>query len=159
MLTNTAIAETQDPTQITAVMVAIEDAERRHRRALADIAQLLRDGAISAAEAAELEADTLSRFVGEAHDVERHGAELYEPAAWARYERRARQRTDAIAADRLRSPRLRGLTTPVRARREREMCVVASARVSDLCDWQRLLADEDPDALSARHDLAAAGLL
>lgn len=158
MLTNPAIADPQDPAEITAATVAREAAEQRQLTALQEIAQLAASGAISTLEATELRAETLARFVQEARDLEARGEELCGAVLWARYERRARQRTEASVADRLRSPRLRGLSSRVRTLRERQMAVVASARV-DATLRRLLLGDEDPDTLSVRHDLAAAGLL
>ena len=54
--------------------------------------------------------------------------------------------------------RSRALSAPARALRERQMCVVATARVSS--DVLRgLWIDEDEETLATRGELAAAGLL
>ena len=159
MLTNTAIANTQDQAgEVTATTIAIDAAERQHHAALQDIARLVETVQISADEAAGLEAETIARFVAHAHELELRGAEIVDTALWAGYEAcAARQRASAMA-ERRRHPRLRGLSSRARALRERQMCVVASARVdAEILRWLRL--DEDDEALEARRELAAAGLL
>jgi hypothetical protein len=158
MFTNATPVDTQQPTQITATTVAIDDAERRCHAALRDIARLADAGQISPVEAADLEAETLARFTQHAHDLELHGAEAVDALAWARYEARAARQRAATVADRRRNPRLRGLSARARALRERQMCVVASARVTnDLLRWLSL--DDDEETLCTRRELAAAGLL
>ena len=83
---------------------------------------------------------------------------IVDTALWAGYEAcAARQRASAMA-ERRRHPRLRGLSSRARALRERQMCVVASARVdAEILRWLHL--DEDDEALEARRELAAGGLL
>jgi hypothetical protein len=158
MLTNTAPDHTQDPTQITAPTIAINDAERRCRAALRDLTGLVEAGQISVQEAAALETETLARFTTRARELESRGAQIVAPALWANYEDRAARRCAAAVADRRRSPRLRGVSKSVRALRERQMCVVASARVpNDMLRWLRL--DDDEESLAMRGELAAAGLL
>ena len=159
MLTNTAIAHTQEQSgEITATSIAIEAAERGHQAALRDIARLAQRGEIGAEDATDLEAETIARFVSDARELELHGEEIVEPTLWAGYEASAaRQRASALA-ERRRHPRLRGLSPRARVLRERQMCVVASARVdAEILRWLRL--DEDDEALEARRELAAAGLL
>ena len=144
MLTNTTPVDTQQPTQITATTVAIDDAERRCDAALRDIARLAEAGQVSPVEAADLEAEAVTRFTQHACDLELYGAEVVGPLAWARYEDRAARQRAAAVADRRRNPRLRGLSARDRALRERQMCVVASARVtSDLLRWLSLDDDEE----------------
>jgi hypothetical protein len=159
MLTNTAPADpSQGATEVTATTIAIEDAEQRFHAALRDIEQLAADEQISASEVAALEAQTIARFTAEARDLEHHGRAACDPADWARYEDRARQRDAAPACERRRAARQRGLSTRARALRERQMGVVVSARVN--ADLLRLvLGDDDEDRMTARLDLAAAGLL
>ena len=158
MLTNTAAATSHNSDAVTPTLLAIQDAERRHRAALQDITALLDSGQISALEACDLEAETLSRFAHEGHQLETRGAELCDPDTWSRYTQLAAEQTDQAAAERLRSPLLRGLSARARATCERQMAVVRSARV-DTHVLRFLLADDDPDAIAARGDLAAAGLL
>ena len=149
MLTNTAIADTQDQIdEITSTAIAIDAAERQHHAALQDIARLVETAQISVDEAAGLEAETIARFVAQAHELELRGAEIVDAAVWADYEASAaRQRAVAIA-ERRRHPRLRGLSPRARALRERQMCVVASGRVdAEILRWLRL--DEDDEALEA----------
>ena len=158
MLTNTASDHTQGPTQITASTIAIDEAERCCRAALRDLTRLLDAGEISNQEAAALQTDTLARFTSRAHELELRGAQIVAPAQWADYEERAAQRRAAAVADRRRSPRLRGVSKSVRALRERQMCVVASAHVpNDVLRWLRL--DDDDETFALRGELAAAGLL
>jgi hypothetical protein len=158
MLTNSAPAETHEHTEISATTIAIEAAERRSRAALRDVARLAAAGEIGVAEAAELEADTLARLMTHIRELELRGAEVVDPALWARYEARAATHRAAAVADGRRSPRLRGLTPRARALRERQMCVVASARVIDDVR-QALEVDDDEESLATRLELAAAGLL
>ena len=158
MLTNTATTATQDHSEITATTIAIEAAEARCRAALRDIAELARSLQISAAEAADLEADTIARLITHARALELRGEQIVDPRVWADYEAHAARRRAAAVADRRRSPRLRGLSPRVRALRERQMCVVASARVTR--DVLRgLQVDDDEESLALRDELAAAGLL
>lgn len=158
MLTNSAPAEIQDATEITATTIAIEAAEQRGRAALRDIARLAAAGEIGATEAAELEADTLARLMTHIRALELCGEEVVDPGVWARYESRAARHRAAALADRRRSPRLRGLTPRARALRERQMCVVATARVIE--DVREVLeVDDDEESLATRVELAAAGLL
>ena len=157
MLTSTH-THTQDPAEISATTIAIDAAERRWRAALRDVARLSATGEVGPVEAAELESELAARYTALARELELRGADITGPLRWERYEARAAERRAAAAADRRRSPRLRGLSPHVRARREREMCVVASARVSaDLL--RRLASEDDEETLATRHDLAAAGLL
>ena len=157
MLTNTAPA-TQDHSQISATTVAIDDAERRCKAALRDLTALLDTGQIGAMEAAELEREALERFTAHARELELHGAQIVGAAQWERYEQRAARQRAAQIADRRRSPRLRGLSARARELRERQMCVVASARVpDDVPRWLR--PQDDEETLALRGDLAAAGLL
>lgn len=158
MLTNTATPDLQDHGEITATTIAIEVAERRARAALREIVQLAHTDEISHGEAAELEAETLARLTAHCRELELRGEEIVDPRLWAGYEARAARHRTAAVADRRRSPRLRGLTPRVRAQRERQMCVVATAHVSN--DVLRgLQLDEDEESLAMRHELAAAGLL
>ena len=158
MLTNTAPAHTEDLTAPSARTVAIEDAERRWHSALQDIAGLLSDGELDEIEAAELEADVAARCTTRVRDLELRGEDSTDPLLWARWEARAARRRTTAAAERQRSPRLRGLGPRARALRERQMRVVATARVESEV-LRRLSADDDEDACAARRDLAAAGLL
>ncbi|MCA1701575.1 MAG: hypothetical protein LC790_22865 [Actinobacteria bacterium] len=90
--------------------------------------------------------------------MEARGEQIVDPRVWAGYEARAARRRAAAVADRRRSPRLRGLSPRVRALRERQMCVVASARVTQ--DVLRgLQVDDDEESVALRDELAAAGLL
>ena len=158
MLTNTATADLQDHAEVTAVTIAIDVAERRARAALRDIGRLAAAGVIGSLEAAELEAETLARLTIECRELELRGEEIVGARRWAGYEARAARRRAAAAADRRRSPRLRGLTPLVRAQRERQMCVVAAGRIThDLL--RGLQIEEDEESLAMRHELAAAGLL
>ncbi len=158
MLTNTATADPQDRIEITATTIAIEAAEARCRAALRDIARLAEGEQISPIEAADLEADTIARLITHVRALESRGEQIVDPRVWAGYEARAARRRAAAVADRRRSPRLRGLSPRVRALRERQMCVVATAHVSnDVLRGLRL--DEDQESLEMRHELAAAGLL
>ena len=109
-------------------------------------------------EAAELEAETLARLTAHCRELELRGEEIVDPRLWAGYEARAAKQRAAAVADRRRSPRLRGLTPRVRAQRERQMCVVATAHVTN--DVLRgLQIDDDEESLVMRRELAAAGLL
>jgi hypothetical protein len=158
MLTNTAPAPSHDDGQITAMTIAIEDAERRFLRALRDLARLLDSGAIGLSHAAELEAEVLARFTGHVRDLERDGVENLDASHRARLERRAARQRAALLVERRRHPRLRGLGPRERALRERQMCVVLGARVEhDLL--RRPGVDDDEEALATRAELAAAGLL
>ena len=159
MLTNTAIADTQDQTGgITAASIAIDAAERQHHVALHDISQLVETAHISAVEGAGLESETIARFVAHAHELELRGEEIVDAAVWADYEARAARQRAVAMAERRRHPRLRGLSPRARALRERQMCVVASARVdTEILRWLRL--DDDDESLATREELAAAGLL
>ena len=158
MLTNTAAPDLQDQGEITATTIAIEAAERCARAALREIAHLAHTGEISHAEAAELEAETLARLTADCRELELRGEEIVNPRLWAGYEARAAKHRAAAVADRRRSPRLRGLTPRVRAQRERQMCVVATAHVTG--DVLRgLQIDDDEESLVMRRELAAAGLL
>jgi hypothetical protein len=158
MLTNTAPAHTEDLAGTSAATIAIEDAERRWHSALQDIAGLLSAGELDELEAAELEADLATRCTTRVRDLELHGEDATDPLLWARWEARAARRRAAADAERRRSPRLRGLGPRARALRERQMRVVATARVeNEILRW--LSADDDEDTRAARRDLAAAGLL
>jgi hypothetical protein len=158
MLTNTAPAHAQDPTELTATTVAIEAAERRSHAALRDLARLLDVGQISIQEATELERETLARFTADARELELRGDQIVDPGRWAQYQQCAAERRADAAVERRRSPRLRGLGRRARELRERQMCVVASARVSsDVLAW--LSFDDDAETLAMRGELAAAGLL
>jgi len=159
MLTNTAIADTQDQSgEITATSIAIDAAERRHQAALRDIARLAQRGEIGAEDATDLQAETIARFVSDARELELRAEQIVEPILWAGYEASAaRQRASALA-ERRRHPRLRGLSPRARALRERQMCVVASGRVdTEILRWLGL--EDDGESLAAREELAAAGLL
>lgn len=157
MLTNTAPAS-HDDGQITAMTIAVEDAERRCAAALRDLARLLESGTIDLSQAAELEAEVLARFTGCVRGLEHHGLEILDEAQRARLERRAARRRAAQLAERRRHPRLRGIGPRERALRERQMCVVLGARVEhDLL--RRLDVDDDEEALATRLELAAVGLL
>lgn len=156
MLTNTATPDLQDHAEVTATTIAIEAAERRARVALRDIRRLVDAGEISAVQAADLEAETLARH--DCRELELRGEEIVDPRLWAGYEARAARHRAAAVADRRRSPRLRGLTPRVRAQRERQMCVVATAHVpGDVLRGLQL--DDDEESLAMRRELAAAGLL
>ena len=159
MLTNTATIDLPDHSgEITATTIAIDAAERRHQAALRDITRLAETEQISADEAAELEAETIARFVAHAHELELRGEEIVDRALWADYEARAARQRAVAMAERRRHPRLRGLSPRARAQRERQMCVVASGRVdTEILRWLRL--EDDDESLAAREDLAAAGLL
>lgn len=159
MLTNTAIADTYDQTgEVTANTIAIDAAERQHHAALHDIAWLVETAQISADEAAALEAETIARFVAHAHGLELCGEEIVDSALWADYEARAARQRAVALAERRRHPRLRGLSPRARALRERQMCVVVSARVdTEILRWLHL--DDDDESLATREELAAAGLL
>ena len=158
MLTNPATADLHDHAEVTAVTIAIEVTERRARAALRDIGRLAAAGVISTLEAAELEAETLARLTRECRELELRGEEIVGPRRWAGYEACAARRHADAVADRRRSPRLRGLTPLARAQRERQMCVVATGRITH--DVLRALQiDEDEESLAMRHELAAAGLL
>lgn len=159
MLTNTALAEPQDDTgTVTATTIAVEAAEQRRHAAIREIDRLVDSGRISAAEASDLETDVNARLISHVRDLELHGEEAVDPELWAGYEEVAARRRAAVLADRRRSPRLRGLSARTRAVRERQMCVVASARVST--DLLRLLRpDDDEETFAMRGELAAAGLL
>ena len=158
MLTNTATPDLQDHADVTATTIAIDVAERRARAALRDISRLVDAGEISAVQAAELEAETLARLTTQCRELELRGEEIVDPRLWAGYEARAARQCAAAVADRRRSPRLRGLTPRVRAQRERQMCVVATAHVTgDVL--LSLQIDEDEESLAMRGELAAAGLL
>ena len=158
MLTNTAPAPSHDDGQITAMTIAIEDAERRCAAALRDLARLLDGGTIDLSQAAELEAEALARFTGSVRELELHGVEILDPSHRERLERRAARRLAAQLAERRCHPRLRGLGARERALRERQMCVVFGGRVEhDLL--RRLDVDDDEEALATRAELAAAGLL
>lgn len=155
MLTNTAPADPQDPAAtITATTVAIEAGERSLQAALNDIARLAANGTLSPAEVADLEADTTTRFTSLLRELEQRGPEIVDPRLWAEYEARASRRRD----DRRRGPGLRGVSARTRALRERQMCVVATARVTrDVLGG--LGRDDDEEEVAVRGELAAAGLL
>jgi hypothetical protein len=158
MLTNTATPDPQDHAEVTATTIAIEVAERRARAALRDVGRLAAAGEISALEAAGLETETLARLTAHCRELDLRGEEIVDPRLWTGYEARAARQRAATVADRRRSPRLRGLTPRVRAQRERQMCVVGTAHVTN--DVLRgLQLDEDEESLEMRHELAAAGLL
>jgi hypothetical protein len=158
MLTNTASARNEDLTAPSAATIAIEDAEQRWHSALQDIAGLLSAGELDELEAAELEADLAARCTTRVRHLELDGEQGTDPLLWARWEARAARRRAAADAERRRSPRLRGLGPRARALRERQMCVVATARVeTEVLRW--MSADDDEDTRAARRDLAAAGLL
>jgi hypothetical protein len=157
MLTNTTRDVPQDPTQIAAASLVIDDAERHCEAALGDLARLVARRAISAPEAAALESEALARFTLEARELELRAAEMLDPRCWAAYEERAKQLLSARCAEHAGASREARVSARTRARRERQMCVVASARVSaEIRAW---LCDEDDETLAARRDLAAAGLL
>lgn len=158
MLTNTATPDLQDHGEVTATTIAIEAAERRARAALRDITALADTGEISALQAAELQAETLARLSAHCRELLLRGEQIVDPGLWAGYEARAARHRAAAVADRRRSPRLRGLTPRVRAQRERQMCVVATAHVTN--DVLRgMQIDDDEEACAMRRELAAAGLL
>ena len=123
-----------------------------------DIDLLAAAGEISSLEAAELETDTLARLTAHCRELELRGKEIVGPRLWVSYEARAARQRVAAVADRRRSPRLRGLTPRARAQRERQMCVVATARVTHEV-LRGLQSDEDEESLALRRELAAAGLL
>ena len=152
MLTNTAPAPSHDDGQITAMTIAIEDAERRCAAALRDLARLLDGGTIDLSQAAELEAEALARFTGSVRELELHGVEILDPSHCERLERRAPRRLAAQLAERRRDPRLRGIGP-----RERQMLVVLGGRVEH--DLLRRLDVDDEEALATRLELGAAGLL
>lgn len=158
MLTNTAPAPSHNDGQITALMIAIEDAHRCCAAALRDLARLLDGGTIDLSQAAELEAEALARFTGSVRELELHGVEILDPSHRERLERCAARRLAAQLAERRHHPRLRGIGPRERALRERQMCVVLGARVEhDLL--RRLDVDDHEEALATRLELAAAGLL
>lgn len=157
MLTNTTLDVPQDPTQIAAASLAIDDAERSCEAALRDLALLVAKGAISAPEAAALESEALARLTLDARELELRAAEILDPQCWAAYEERAKQLLASDRDERAGASRAPRVSARMRARRERQMCVVASARVSaEIRAWLR---DEDDETLEARRELAAAGLL
>lgn len=159
MLTNTAPAELQDHTSaVTATSIAVEAAEQRRHAALREVDWLVDSGQISAALASDLEADVNARLIAHVRALELYGEDVIDQELWARYVQLAARRCAAALADRRRSPRLRGLSARTRAVRERQMCVVASGRVST--DLLRLLRpDADEETFAMRGELAAAGLL
>jgi len=159
MLTNTtAPARIADPDEVTATTIAIEDAERRWRAALRDIARLADAGEIDADEALSLQAESAARYTALARELELRGEDIATPERWARYEACAARRRAAMTLERRRSPRLRGPGPRARALRERQMRVVASARVG-IDVLRGLVSDEDDERLAVRRELAAAGLL
>ncbi|HEX4344687.1 MAG TPA: hypothetical protein VHZ31_03905 [Solirubrobacteraceae bacterium] len=155
MLTNTA-APTPQPTHPTATTIAIEDAERRCDAALRDIARLASSGQISPSEAAGLEAESVERLVTRIRDLEAHGDRVVDAREWAAYEARAARRRSTVTADR--RPGSESRERSARALRERQMCVVQSARVSSEV-LRGLWVDDDEETLATRGALAAAGLL
>lgn len=157
MLTSTAAPTTQ-PTHPTATTIAIEDAERRCNAALRDIARLARSGEISWLEAADLEAETVARLIARIRDLEAHGDRVVDAGECAAYEARAARRCATITADRRRGSQSRASSARARALRERQMCVVQSARVSSEV-LRDMWVDDDEETLAARGALAAAGLL
>jgi hypothetical protein len=157
MLTNTEATAAQPP-QTAATKMAIEDAERRCRAALRDIGRLIRNGDVSAVEAADLEGETIGRFIAQTRELETHGAEAVAPGSTADCAGRAALPRPTASSGRPRRERSRALSAPARALRERQMRVVATARVSS--DVLRgLWIDEDEETLAMRAELAAAGLL
>ena len=158
MLTNTD-ATAKRPTQATATTIAIDETERRCRAALRDIARLTRTGKVSGIEAADLESETIARFIAKTRELETRSEEDSDPAA------RSADRTACIdgqrpaaSSDRPRGHETRGLSARARALRERQMRAVASARVSSEV-LRGLWLDEDDETLATRGELAAAGLL
>ena len=155
MLTNTEATAAQ-PTAATTI--AIENAEQGCRAALRDIGRLIRTGQISAIEAADLETETIARFIAQTRELEMRGAEAISPPPTADRAACAEVQGATAPSGRSRAKRSRGLSAPARALRERQMCVVATGRVSS--DVLRgLWLDDDEETLATRGELAAAGLL
>ena len=157
MLTNTEAPAAQPP-QTAATTIAIEDAELRCRAALRDIGRLIRTGQVSAIEAADLETETIARFIAQTRELETRGAEDVAPPPTADRVACAEAQRPTAPSGRPRGKRSRALSAPARALRERQMCVVATGRVSS--DVLRgLWLDDDDETLATRGELAAAGLL
>jgi hypothetical protein len=157
MLTNTDVTAAQ-PSQTAATTIAIEDAERSCRAALRDIGRLIRAGEVSAIDAADLETETVARFIAQARELETRGTEAVAPPPTADRVACAEAQRQTARSGRSRGKRPRGLSAPARALRERQMCVVATGRVSS--DVLRgLWLDDDEETLATRGELAAAGLL
>ena len=157
MLTNTEATAAQLP-QTAATTTALEDAERRCRAALRDIGRLIRNGEVGALEAADLEGETIARFIAQTRELETQGAKAVAPCPTADRAGRPVAQRAAASSGRPGGERSRGLSAPARALRERQMCVVVTARVSS--DVLRgLWIDADEETLATRGELAAAGLL
>ena len=157
MLTNTEAPAAQS-LQTTATTIAIEDAERRCRAALRDIGRLIRTGEVSAIEAADLETETIARFIAQTRELDTRGAETVATRLTPDDAGCADSQRPTSPSGRPRGERSRGLSARARALRERQMCVVASARVSSEV-LRGLWPDEDEETLATRGELAAAGLL
>ena len=157
MLTNTEAPAAQSP-QANATTIAIEDAELRCRAALRDIGRLIRTGQVSAIEAADLETETIARFIAHTRELETRGTEDAAAPATADREACAEAQHSTAPSGRSRGKRSRALSGPARALRERQMCVVATGRVSSDV-LRELWLDEDDETLATRGELAAAGLL
>jgi hypothetical protein len=157
MLTNTAATTTQS-TQTTAATIAIDDAEYRCRVALRDIARLADAGQISRLEAADLETETVARLTAQIRQLETYGEAIAEPVVRPDNARRTQSQHPAAESDRPRTHHPRSLSARARALRERQMCVVASARVS-IDVLRGLWLDDDEETLATRRELASAGLL
>jgi predicted S18 family serine protease len=157
MLTNTA-ATTAQPTQTTATTIAIDDAEYRCRAALREIARLADAGQISGLEAADLETEMVAKLTVQTRELETYGDAIADAVVRSDNARRTEGPHRAAESDRPRSQHPGSLSARARALRERQMCVVASARVS-IDVLRGLWLDDDEETLATRRELASAGLL
>jgi len=138
---------------ITALSVALDEAQARLDAALEELRRLIADGALAADEARALEADYVTSHLRRVATLEQRGALACSPDEWEDHVMAAKARRARIESARSRRARLR---IAVAARR---CLVVAAGRIDDPALAVLIDDETDEETLEIRAELAAAQLL
>ncbi|MDP1847010.1 MAG: hypothetical protein Q8K79_04380 [Solirubrobacteraceae bacterium] len=139
--------------RISALRVALDDAQTQLNAALADLSTLVSHARLGADDAAALEAEYVERYLHRVAALEDRGALACTADEWQRYTVIAARRTAARRGAAARRDRARERRTA------RDCLVVAPGRIVDSSLSALIDAEPDAEILEIRAALAAAHLL
>jgi sarcosine oxidase gamma subunit len=140
-------------TTISALSLALDDAQARLDAALDDLRALVAGGELTAADARALEDEYAARHLRRVATLEERGALACTPDEWCAYVAQAGARRARIDSARSRRERLRV------ALAARQCLVVAAGRIAEPTLVTFAGAEPDDEILEIRAELAAAQLL
>ena len=139
--------------RVSALRVALDDAQARLDAALAELGALVSHHGLGAEDASALEAEYVERYLRRIAALEERGALACTPEEWRRFTATAARRTAARRSAAARRERARN------ALAARQRLVVAPGRILDPLLAGLVGVDQDAETLEIRAALAAAQLL